>query len=127
MDNKTKYECIKDISKALRKNYKDIIATSYGYCCGSDYFGDRTVDKDYVGCKLFRGGANNDWDWYWKEFRIGDTEYYYWDLEHHDVNEVVAVMNEVAKEYGAEIRIPYLDDGAIAYGKCLEIEFKNAF
>ena len=70
--NKIEYDCVKDITKALKKRFKGIQANSYGFCCNSDYDAIHKYinDNDYVCAKIFRGGLNNQFyvEWFNVDF-----------------------------------------------------------
>lgn len=113
------YECIKEITKALKKRFKGIQANSYGFCCNSDYdTHHKYINKnDYVCAKIFKGGLNNDYhyDTYYCEgyFDIGKSVYYNWSLTEFKLEEVINVMQEVADKYGYKVDTPHSDSECI--------------
>lgn len=117
MDNKDKYNVIKEITKALRKNFKGIQSNAYGYCCTSDYdtYHKYTNNDDYVCAKIYKGGSNNQY--YDREFEIGDYVCFMWNLTNFKVLEVLSVMGNVARQYGCSIIAPPNE------GKCIELAF----
>lgn len=107
-----KYDCIKEITKELKKRFKGIQANSYGYCCNSDYdaFHKYVNEDDYVCAKIFRGGLNNQFyvDRYTSRqcVEIGKDVYYSWYLTNFKLEDVIATMQEVADKYGYKVETP---------------------
>ena len=101
------YECIKDITKTLRKTYKGISSHSFGYCCMSDYdyYHKNCNENDYVDAKIFKGGLNNQ---YHADdgFHIENTVWFMWRTTEFNLDDIVKTMNEVAKKYNCEILKP---------------------
>ena len=117
MDNKDKYNVVKEITKALRKNFKGIQSNAYGYCCSSDYdaYHKYTNDDDYVCAKIYKGGMNNQY--HDGEFDIDDEVYFMWGLENFKALEVLSVMGNAARQYGCSIIAPPHE------GKCISLVF----
>lgn len=110
--NKIEYDCIKEITKELKKHFKGIQANSYGYCCNSDYDDIHTYinEDDYVCAKIFKGGLNNQ---YFRNtydnkgyFDIGKEVYYSWCLTKFKLEEVIKVMEKIAEKYNCKIEKP---------------------
>lgn len=103
-----KYECIKEITKALRKNFKGIQSNSYGYCCTSDYdaYHDYTNNDDYVCAKIYKGGLNNDYNYNTNEFELGDTVFFMWTLTNFALDDVIKVMTEICDRYNYKVVSP---------------------
>ena len=107
-----KYDCIKEITKALKKRFKGIQANSYGYCCNSDYdtYHKYTNDDDYVCAKIYKGGANNQYriNRYHNRgyFDIGNEVYYSWGVKEFYLQDIINTMQEVADKYGYKVAIP---------------------
>lgn len=122
------WECVKEITKALKKNFKGIEAYSYGYCCNSDYgaYHKYKNDDDSMNAKIFKGGLNNQYHvdsiTGKGEFEIGSVVYYNWALTNFKPLKVLAVMNEVANKYGCVVLPPITDDGEINECKCFELK-----
>lgn len=110
------YEMIKEITKELKKSFKGIQANSYGFCCSSDYDSIHKYhnEEDYVCCKIYKGGLNNQY--YNGKFEIGSTVYYMWNLTNFKLNDVINVMNRIASKYNCYVVIPENED------KCIEIK-----
>lgn len=110
--NKIEYDCIKEITKALKKHFKGIQANSYGYCCNSDYDAIHKYinEDDYVCAKIFKGGLNNQYyiDRYYQRgyFDISDEVYYSWCLTNFKLEEVIKVMEKVAQKYNCKVETP---------------------
>jgi len=116
-----RWECIKEITQAIRKDFKqEVLARSYGHCCCTDYFGDTDVTKDYVVCKMFKGGINNDYNYDYGTFIVHDEVYYMWELENHKLDDIIASMQRVASKYNAVVVKPE------NLGRCIEVHFKKA-
>ena len=115
INNFTKYEMIKEITKELKKAFKGIQANSYGHCCCSDYdtYHKYTNENDYVCCKLFKGGLNNHYNYRNQEFDISFEVYYMWKLTTFNLDEVIKVMENVVSEYGGRVVKPEDNCGCI--------------
>lgn len=106
------FECIKEITKELRKNFKGIQANSYGYCCCSDYdaFHKHINENDYVCAKIFKNGLNNvfHYDNYYHEYSwdLGNKVWFMWHLENFNIDDIIKVMQEVANEYNYNVVKP---------------------
>lgn len=113
--NYEKYEVIKDISKALKKNFK-MDAFTYGYCCSTDYDADRkrVNYEDFVNAKIYKGGNNNQYRN--GQFEIEEKVWYNWELTHFSLDDVLAVMQK-ACEGRATVKRPENS------GWCIELEF----
>lgn len=109
---KINYDCVKEITRTLKKRFKWIQANSYGYCCNSDYDSIHKYinDNDYVCAKIFRGGLNNQFyvDRYYNRqyVEIGDDVYYSWYLTNFKLEDVIKTMQEVANKYGYKVETP---------------------
>ena len=107
-----KYDCIKEITKELKKRFKGIQANSYGYCCNSDYDDIHKYinDNDYVCAKIYKGGLNNQYyiDSYYHcgRFDIKDEVYYSWYLTNFKLEDVIETMQEIANNYGYKVGTP---------------------
>lgn len=110
--NKIDYECIKEITKELKKRFKGIQANSYGYCCNSDYDSIHKYinEDDYVCAKIFKGGLNNQYyvNRYDNKgyFDIRNDVYYSWYLTNFKLEDVIETMQEIANEYGYKVETP---------------------
>lgn len=110
--NKIDYNCIKDITKELKKRFKGIQANSYGFCCNSDYDSIHKYinENDYVCAKIFKGGLNNDYhyDSYYGQhyFDLGKSVYYSWGLTDFKLEDIINAMQEVADRYGYKVETP---------------------
>lgn len=115
MARKVNYECVKAITKELRKRFKGIQSNSYGYCCTRDYdkYHKHVNDGDYVCAKIYKGGINNQY--YDGEFELDDRIYFMWELKNFDKDAVFGVMEEVASEWGHVIFRPKKPS------KCIEL------
>lgn len=106
------YDCIKEITKELKKRFKGIQANSYGYCCNSDYDAIHKYinDNDYVCAKIYRGGLNNQFyvDRYSNRqyVEIGKDVYYNWYLTNFDLKDVIETMQDIANNYGYKVETP---------------------
>ena len=113
-----RYDIIKEISQALRK-IKGLKSHSYGYCCGSDYdfYHPYKEDDEYVSCKLYKGGANNEF--IKGKFEVDKYMYWSWDLNKISLDTVIEVMKSVADKYGVAVIPP-----SSTY-ECIEIQFPD--
>lgn len=113
--NYEKYEVIKDISKALKKNFK-MDAFTYGYCCSSDYDADRKRINydDFVNAKIYKGGANNQYRD--GQFIIANKVWYDWNLTNFSLDDVLNVMRNACCNR-AMVKRPENS------GWCIELEF----
>ena len=124
--NKIDYECVKEITKELKKRFKGIQANSYGYCCNSDYDAIHKYinEDDYVCAKIYKGGLNNDYhyDSYYEKsyFALGDTIYYCWCLTNFKLEDVINTMQEIANNYGYKVYIPHSDN------ECIKLYIDNS-
>lgn len=111
-----KFEMIKEITKELKKEFKGIQANSYGYCCGSDYdaYHTYTNENDYVCCKIFKGGLNNQY--HNGSFELGKSVWYMWHLTDFKLSWVINLMQRIAFKYGCIVLVPENDT------KCIEIK-----
>ena len=120
------YECVKNITKALRHNFKGIQSNSFGYCCGSDYdyHHKYTNENDFVCAKIYKGGLNNDYHTCWYDgtgyFDIGNSVYFMWCLTNFKLGDVINVMSKVASEYGYKIISP------VDSNKCIVLEIAKS-
>ena len=125
MKNNISFECVKEITRELKKNFKGIQANSYGFCCNSDYdaYHKYINNDDYVCAKLFKGGLNNNYcyDKYREKcvWNIGSSVYYSWTLTSFDIDNIIAVMQKVADKYD-NIVIKPIDDS-----KCIKLTAKE--
>lgn len=118
-----KWECVKEITKALHDNFTGIQANSFGYSCGSEYDAHHkyTNPDDFVCAVIFKGGINNDYDYKTKSFILGDTVHYWWRCTELNIVDVLNVMNEVAKKYNCEVIATLKDGGEIDDTKSLDL------
>ena len=109
------YECIKEITKTLRKTYKGMSSHSFGYCCSSDYdyYHKNCNEDDFVDAKIFKGGLNNQY--HDGRFNIGNCVWFMWKITNFDFDDIINTMNNVARKYNCEIKKPQND----AY--CIEL------
>lgn len=112
MNNGINFECVKEITRELKKRFKGMQSNSYGYCCNSDYdaYHKYINENDYVCAKIFKGGLNNQYRYdsyyeccYWD---IGKVVFFGWRLKEFDFKEVIKVMQEVATKYNYEVVEP---------------------
>ena len=100
--------CLKDITKALRANFKGIQANSYGYSCNNDYDDKHSYNyinnNDYIICKLYKGGINNNYHQGWDD--IGNEVYYGWNLTNFNLDNIIKVMQSIANKYGYKVVKP---------------------
>ena len=107
-----KYECIKDITRELKKHFKGIQANSYGYCCNSDYdaYHKYINENDYICANIFKGGLNNDYIYNSYEgksfFKLGNDVYFKWRLTNFNLEDVIKVIQDVASKYNYLIEKP---------------------
>ena len=113
------YECIKEVTKALRKNFKGIQSNSYGYCCNSDYdcYHKYINDNDYVCAKIFKGGLNNQY--YDGKFELYKEVYFSWCLTEFKLVDIIKVMQDVCNKYNYMVETPK------DISKCIVIKFKE--
>ena len=110
--NRIDYNCIKEITRALKKRFKGIQANSYGYCCNGDYDDIHKYinEDDYVCAKIFKGGLNNQYfyDRYHQKgyFELHNSVYYSWNLTTFRLEDIVNAMHEVANNYGYKVETP---------------------
>lgn len=122
MTEQEKFEVVKQITRALKKEFKGIGAHSYGYCCGSDYdaYHKEVNPDDFIDAKIYKGGNNNQ---YTRDgWEIGSKVYYTWNLTKFNLNDIVALMNKVAQGVG-EVVIPRNEDGTPDESRCLQLVF----
>ena len=100
-------KCLKEITKTLKIAFAGIQANSYGYCCNTDYDDRHSYinNNNYVVCKLYKGGINNNyhngkWD------NIGDEVYYGWHLTNFNLDDIIEVMQNIANKYGYKVVKP---------------------
>lgn len=106
-----KYDAVKDIVKALRKEFKGITAHAYGYSCMSDYdyYHENVNENDFVQAKIYKGGLNNDYHKTYSGegyFDIGNHVFFMWNLTSFKLDDVIAVMMRVADGYGLIVEKP---------------------
>lgn len=111
------FECIKEVTKTLRKTFKGIQSNSYGYCCNSDYdaYHEYINNDDYVCAKIFKGGLNNNYDYQNNKFELGSRVFFSWNLTSFSLDVVIDIMTEICNKYGYEVIKP------IDNSKCIEI------
>jgi hypothetical protein len=109
------YECVKEITRTLRKTYKGISSHSFGYCCSSDYdcYHKNCNEDDFVDAKIFKGGMNNQY--HDGRFDIGNCVWFMWKITNFDFDNIIDTMNTIAHKYNCEIKKPQND----AY--CIEL------
>ncbi len=123
-----KMRVIKKITAALRKQFEGMSAYSYGYCCNIDYdaFHPDANFDDYIGFKLYKGGANND---YHNGWQIGNKVYISWNVTKYDIFDVIQAMSGVisqeVKGYRAFIGYTALPDNTPDIGDCLVLTFEE--
>ena len=106
------YECIKEITRELKKHFKGIQSNSYGYCCGSDYdyYHKKINENDYVCASIYKGGLNNQFIFNRYEgkcfFELGKEVYFMWKLTNFNLQDVIKVMQDVASKYNYLIETP---------------------
>lgn len=102
------YTVVKEIAKALRKEFKGMQANSYGHCCRSDYdmYHKFVNDNDYVLPLVYKGGLNNNYDYRNQRFYIGNSVYYNWELTTFNLDDVIKVMRRVANQFNFEVIEP---------------------
>ena len=114
-----RYECIKDITKELKKEFKGIQANSYGFCCCSDYDYHHKYKNynDYICARIYKGGLNNQYIYNSYEgkcfFELGDNVYFMWKLTNFDLKDVIKVMQDVASKYDYLVEIPKDENSCI--------------
>lgn len=105
-----KFECIEHIVKVLKEKFSGIQADSYGYCCPTDYdeYHDYINRDDYVCCKLYKGGDNNNFSNKENKFEIDDFKsvHFMWKFTKFKKEEVLMTMQEVASLYNYKIVEP---------------------
>ena len=118
-----KWECVKEITKALHDNFTGIQANSFGYCCASDYDTNHkyTNPDDFVCAAIFKGGINNQYNYKEKCFELGDEVYYWWNCTELNIIDILTVMNDVAKKYGCEVIAELEEGGAIDINNSLTL------
>lgn len=121
MSKEISFEYVKECSRALKKNFKGIESFTHGYCCNTDYFScwehSKKNNKDYVNAKIYKGGLNNQF--HNGKYEIGKSLWYNWELTEFKLNDIIAVMKEVAKKYGYEVYTP--EDES----KCIKVYVKE--
>lgn len=122
LSERAKFEVVKEITRTLKKRFKGMSAYSYGYCCGSDYdaYHEDVNYKDYIGARIYKGGANNQYDH--KGWHIGSTVYFVWILTNFTFDDVIQVMTEVVGDKG-KVLAPRLDDGSPDTSQCIRVVF----
>mgnify|MGYP003289770463 CR=1 FL=1 len=109
------YDCVKEITRTLRKTYKGISSHSFGYCCSSDYdyYHKNCNEDDYVDAKIFKGGLNNQYRD--GRFDIGNCVWFMWRISNFDFDDIIKTMNDIAHKYNCEIKKPLNES------KCIEL------
>lgn len=122
LSEREKFGVVKEITRALKKQFPGMSSYSYGYCCGSDYdaYHEHVNNQDDVSAKIYKGGANNQYDrdgWH-----IGSAVYWTWTLTMFPFEEVIRVMSEVVGERGTVIA-PRNEDGTPDDSRCIKVVF----
>ena len=107
-----KYECIKDITRELKKHFKGMQSNSYGYCCNSDYdaYHKYINENDYICASIFKGGLNNDYIYNSYEgksfFLLFFFFYFFFNLTNFYLYVVIKVLVDVVIKYDYLIEKP---------------------
>ena len=106
MERVVSFDFVKECSKTLKKKFKGIQASSYGFCCSGDYntFKNFTNDNDFICAKIFKGGLNNQF--HNNKFDMFHELYYMWRTTEFKIHDILNVMQEVADKYDYTVIAP---------------------